>query len=251
MEKSFESRQLWFCCRQRAGPLVKECRALRPRLSSDDSPQDRRDKNEIIRSPHSAVCRSQADRLELRLALFGYEGNHYTLTYDDEHLPKNFAGVRNTLRAFFLRAKRWRNGRPFDYIYCIEGKHGDHRFHIHSVFRDHQLPPAVMQYLWKYGEVDDEPVLRGKHDSYRRLAKYFNKEATDGIVIPIGARPWVCSRSLSAQLPAPERWQDSSGVIHIPDDVYSSGRASTQNEFGSYYYGWYIEPKNSTLYLNQ
>ena len=28
----------WICVRQRAGPLVKECRALRPRLSKDDDP---------------------------------------------------------------------------------------------------------------------------------------------------------------------------------------------------------------------
>ena len=31
----------WFCCRQRAGPLVKECRAQRPRLSRDDLPSER------------------------------------------------------------------------------------------------------------------------------------------------------------------------------------------------------------------
>jgi len=235
---------IWTCERQRAGPLVKECRAIRPRLSAEDSVYDRTEKNKILLPKGDcSICRTRVDRLELRLALFGWEGIHYTLTFDAESLPEKYRDVRKVWRAFLARAKRWRKIDAFDYIYLIEGKHGDHRFHIHSVFRDHQLPPAVMQYLWKYGEVDDEPVLRGKHDSYRRLAKYFNKEATDGIVIPIGARPWVCSRSLSAQLPAPERWQDSSGVIHIPDDVYSSGRASTQNEFGSYYYGWYIEPK--------
>ena len=48
----------WICVRQRAGPLVKECRALRPRIYQTDSPEDRRDKREIVSSPHSAVCRS-------------------------------------------------------------------------------------------------------------------------------------------------------------------------------------------------
>ena len=28
---------IWTCVRQRAGPLVKECRAIRPRLSSNDT----------------------------------------------------------------------------------------------------------------------------------------------------------------------------------------------------------------------
>ena len=92
--------KIWHCVRQRAGPLVKECRALRPHLSRMDTPEDRKDKQQIIRSQHSAVCRSQTDRLELRLALYGYRGSHYTLTFDSASLPSSFAGVRQALRAF-------------------------------------------------------------------------------------------------------------------------------------------------------
>lgn len=239
----------WYCCRQRAGPLVKECRAIRPRFSPEDTRQERRDKKEIINSPYSAVCRSQADRLELRLALFGYEGDHYTLTFDDEHLPKNFAGVRNRLRAFFGRAKRWRHDQPFDYIYCIEGRHGDHRYHIHLVLRNTEFSPAEIRFLWKYGLVDDEPVLM-KTGGFRRLAEYFNKERSDGFIIPVGRHPWSCSRSLLQKLPAPERWKDSSGVIEIPNEISWSVRGNRTNDFGSYYYGSYILQKRSALYLN-
>lgn len=232
----------WYCVRQRAGPLVKECRAIRPRLLASDTPQDRRAKNEIVRSPHSAVCRSQADRLELRLALFGYEGSHYTMTFDSAHLPSNFAGVRNSLRAFMARAKRWHNGIPYDYIYCIEGKHGDHRYHIHQILRDSDFSPAEVRYLWTAGEVDDEPVLR-KEGGYRRLAEYFNKERSDGVIIPIGRHPWSCSRSLNRMLPEPERWMDSSGIVDIPDNVLWARRSSCVNDFGAYYYGSYILEK--------
>ena len=242
----------WTCVRQRAGPLVKECRAIRPRLSAEDSPFDRIEKNKILLPRgDSSICRTQVDRLELRLALFGWDGIHYTLTFDSENLPEKYRDVRKVWRAFLARAKRWHSGQAFDYIYLIEGKHGDHRYHIHAVLNYNEVPPAVVRYLWKYGETDEEPVLRGKHDSFRRLAKYFNKESSDGITIPVGARPWVCSRTLTEKLPSPERWMDSSGVIEIPDDVYSSGRSCTENEFGAYYYGWYIEPKNRALNLNQ
>ena len=98
---------VWYCTRQRAGPLVKECRALRPRLSQEDTREDHRAKQEILRYSHSAVCRSQADRLELRLALYGYEGSHYTLTFDDEHLPREIkqfshAGKRTALADYIV-----------------------------------------------------------------------------------------------------------------------------------------------------
>ena len=36
---------VWYCVRQRAGPLVKECRALRPRLSAVDGLYERTEKN--------------------------------------------------------------------------------------------------------------------------------------------------------------------------------------------------------------
>lgn len=234
--------QPWFCVRQRAGPLTKECRAIRPRLSREDSRTDRREKNEIIRSPHSAVCRTQADRLELRLALFGFEGSHHTLTYDPEHLPRDFRGVRASLRAFMGRARRWNDGELFDWIYCIEGLHGDHRYHIHMVLRDSDFPPAVVRHLWTGGEAWDEPVLL-KTGGYRRLAEYFNKERTDGIVIPIGRHPWSCSRSLSRQLPLPERWRDSSGAIEIPDQVCWARRGQLENAWGAYNYASYIMPQ--------
>lgn len=238
----------WFCCRQRAGPLVKECRSLRPRLQLDDSPQERRGKQEIIKSPHSAVCRTQADRLELRLALFGYEGDHYTLTFDSVNLPKNFAGVRNCLRAFFGKAKRWRGNVPFDYIYCIEGRHGDHRYHIHLILRNSEFSPAEVRFLWKYGAVDDEPVLM-RTGGFRRLAEYFNKERSDGHVIPVGRHPWSCSRTLSRKLPPPERWKSDSGCIEIPNEVSWATRGSRENDFGAHYYASYILQKSSALYL--
>lgn len=237
---------VWYCTRQRAGPLVKECRALRPRIGPNDTRQDVREKRELQRYAHSAVNRSQVDRLELRLALYGYEGSHYTLTYDDLHLPHDFDGVRRYFRAFRERARRWRHGEPYDWTGCIEGKHGDHRYHIHLVLRDSQFSPAEVRYLWRGGDVDDEPVLR-KEGGYRRLAEYFNKERPDGFVIPIGKHPWSCSMELSRSLPPPERWTDTSGVIEIPDEAVWARRGQRENDFGAYYYGSYILPKESAL----
>lgn len=236
------SDKIWYCVRQRAGSLVKECRALRPRLSQDDTYDDLRAKNQLKKLQHSAVCRTQVDRLELRLALFGYTGIHYTLTYDELHLPRDFTGVRKVLRAFMARSKRFNGDQPYDWIYCIEGLHGGHRYHIHAVLREEDFPPAVVRFLWKCGDVDDEPVLM-KDGGYRRLAVYFNKERPDGFWIPIGRHPWSCSRSLAQKLPPQERWRDGSGCIEIPDNVIWARRGDCVNDFGAYYYGSYILDK--------
>ena len=233
--------------RQRAGPLVKECRAIRPRLSAQDSVYIRSEKNKILRPPRdSSVCRTRVDRLELRLALFGFEGSVYCLTFDAEHEPLRFQDVRRAWRSFLYQLKKWL-GRPFDYVYVIEGRHGDHRYHIHFVARDSDFAPAEIRYLWgDRGGVDDEPLLRHPKDRYRRTAVYFCKEATDGVTIPISARTWVCSRSLVKQLPPAEHWRDSSGAIPVPEGVRCSGQYGTSNEFGQYRYAWYIEEKDST-----
>ena len=81
-------------------------------------------------------------------------------------------------RAARARLQRWHGG-PFDWIGCIEGKHGDHRLHVHLVLRDEDFSPAEVRHLWTAGKVDDEPVLL-REGGYRRLAQYFNKERPDG-----------------------------------------------------------------------
>ena len=234
----------WYCCRQRAGPLIKECRALRPRLGPNDTGEDVKAKRELQRRQRCAVNRKQVDRLELRLALFGWTGDHLTLTFDNEHLPRDFAGVRRSLRAFLARWQRFRGEGPLDYIYCIEGLHGEHRYHIHFIADYHELGPCLATYLWRNGIVDDEPVIM-RTGGYRRLAEYLNKERTDGVTIPIGRHPWSCSRSLNAKLSPPEIWTGESGVIEIPDSAIWSRRGGVENDFGAYYYGSWIEPDNT------
>ena len=233
-----------YCCRQRAGPLVKESRAIRPRLSQYDSPFERTEKNKILRPPRdSSVCRSRVDRLELLLALFGYDGWSYTLTFGDEYLPENFRDVRKRWRSF-LRRLQIHHGDPFDYVYLIEGRHGEHRYHLHLTVRYSDFPPLVVEDLWKFGYTEGKPLLcigRNPYDTYRRTAKYYCKEQTDGVVIPIDARTWVASRHLRAQLPEPDFFRADTCQIIVPDGCRVYGRHQVDNAFGHYNYAWYIE----------
>lgn len=234
---------LWYCTRQRAGPLVKECRALRPRTTGDTA-ADQAARRELRRAEYGTFERRQVDRLELRLALMGYKGSMHTLTFDPEHLPHDFAGVRRALSAFLRRAQRWRESLEkdpcFDYIYAIEGLHGSRRYHIHLITRDEDFAPSEIAWLWRSGFVDNEPVLKFQ-GGFRRLAEYLNKERTDGFVIPIGRHPWSCSRTLTSQLAPPERWRDDSGEILVPDNALWVRRGSVSNDFGAYAYASWIE----------
>lgn len=154
-----------------------------------------------------------------------------------------------TKRAFMARARRFNEGRPFDWITCVEGLHGDHRYHIHMVLRYSDFPPAVVRHLWRAGEVDDEP---GAH-AHRRLSpagRVSDQGAHRRHHHPHRRRPWNCSRSLSQQLPPPERWRDESGVIDIPDDVLWARRGERSNSFGAYAYASYIQ-SNSFFNLSR
>lgn len=234
--------QTWICIRQRAGPLVKECRYRRPTLSKADLPNVRRDKNEILHLlRNSSFRRTPVDRLELMLALFGYHGRVYCLTFGEDHLPPDFQSVRRIWRNFLNAMKRWHKN-PFDYIYAIEGKHGNHRYHIHLVLRDEDFMPAEVRLLWPGGHVEHEPLLLSKADDYRRTARYLTKERTDGVVLPVGSRTWVASRSLYAKLPPPQKMAVKSGRISIPSACRRLGQEAKSNPFGEYRYAAYMWP---------
>ena len=236
----------WYCCRQVAGPLVKESRALRPRLSKDDGPWEQREKRKILHPSVTPVCRTRTDRLELRLALFGYEGQMYTCTFAPEYNPQSLKETRKYWRSFLRRLKLLKNNKPFDYIYCIEGRHGDHRFHIHLVIRESDFTPQQIAEAWRFGQIDVKPVLLDK-GGYRRLAEYFNKEANDGVRVPVGARTWVASKSLNQKLPKPEYFRSTSGRIYIPANVHGTvwKPMPVQNDFGIYCYASYIIKPNA------
>lgn len=99
----------------------------------------------------------------------------------------------------------------------IEGRHGDHRWHIHFVASYYELSPAEVELLWHGGmaprDEDGElgkPVLLDRQ-GFRRLAEYLHKEGK-----PLGKRAYSCSRTLDTKIDAPQRWRSDSGDITPP-----------------------------------
>ena len=236
----------WRYTRQQAGRLVKECRYQRPRSREDDPAALRKEKRAVQEKIRNCCFRKNpTDRAELMVALMGARSAHWVLTYDEDHLPLRYAQVQEDVRRF-IRGLRRRLGRAFDYLYCIEGKHGDHRYHVHILLRKRDVPDSLVTLCWPGGGVKEgAPVLLpGKpRDGFYRLARYFTKEARDGMSLPLGSRLWVASRSLRDQLPPPERGKADSGEIIVPEGATGVLPYSVTVEGGQYHYASWIEPE--------
>lgn len=207
----------WICVRQVAGPLVKECRYQRPVVSKSDLPSVARSKRRIQREirNNNCFCRTVVDRCELFLAVLGTKATFYTLTFVDGQLPEHFDGVKRAWRSF-LRDLRRHKGASVDYLYCVESRHGDGRYHIHAVFRDRDVSPEDVIYLWPGGHVDHRPMIGPGFETFRDRAVYMTKERTDGVRVPTWRRTWNVSRSMYRQLPKQEKFRVATGEIPLP-----------------------------------
>ena len=206
--------------RQQAGPFVKA-------YSTDRRSFVRRSKNWISKELGRGLQRTPKDKLELYMALFGYDGCFYTLTFEASKTPKNYTQAKNRWE-YFLRKilipwsreqdayKKWKTPTDVDYAYRIEHLHsnGGEGWHIHVVLNELDFPPAVIQHLWPYGHVHDEPVNYKRiheSDGFRLLANYMTKETPD-----LGRHAFGASQSLKRKLPKAQVSYNKTGAIGIP-----------------------------------
>jgi len=230
------------CVSQQAGPFVKSI--VTDRAGFINRCRGDPGKAALMRCG-PALSRTTLDKLELRLALFGFDGIFYTLTFADEYLPKDGEGARKAWYSFRKRLTRWNEqmgrGKLEYYVYRIEGLHGDKRLHIHCFLRDADFPPAVVRLLWDNGEVDDEPYTRKrviKEGGYRCLARYFTKE-----VPVVGQHPWGTSQALARKLPPPTVHFSPNGQVRVPRDaVRLPVKDPGFNEWGVFNYVRYLLP---------
>lgn len=125
-----------------------------------------------------------------------------TLTFDDTHLPRTRKEVMKAFEKFvkLLRQHRTLQGQELLYIYSIENKHGDGRYHIHMTVNSTGKDMEALCSLWEGGSVDWEYIgwskERGKlrprgPKGYKILSRYMTKE-----IQPVGARNYSRSKNL-------------------------------------------------------
>lgn len=232
--------------RQRAGYMVKAF------VTDNYSYLERYGRRAAAKRCRPAFSRTSVDRLELRLALFGFDGIFYTLTFDKDNVPPDWAGVKKAWERFLKRLKRCR-GSPVDYyVYRIEGLHGGHRWHLHVFLRQQDFSSAEVQQAWDgQGEIWAETWNRARvlatsdvdFRGYRGLATYITKEVPE-----VGRHPWGCSRSLSKHIPPPTVTPSSTGAIRPPPGavpMLSEEKSCPRlGSWGVYGYSRYLLPES-------
>lgn len=213
-----------------------------------DTPQERRE-----RRGHSSEARKRMNdktakgKLKLLLAAnFGPEDLLVTLTYRDEDLPSRRNTVYEDVRKYFkaLRTVRRARGEELKYIYVIEHKHGEGRYHIHAVInRSSRLSREEVKSLWTHGEITEAKQFRDiatpTNPGYTAAAEYLAKEGVEDR--PLGSKMWTGSRNLVK--PTEESyWVSDSATIRPPKGSHIVERDEKRTEYGSYQYCEYILP---------
>ena len=164
-------------------------RSMYTRIERGDSAQARAAKKEC-----STQARKVSNHRTLQRSLYFSMAANFkltdfflTLTFDDPHLPTRRKEVMRKVDKFvrLLRKHRILRKQDVRYIYCIESKHGDGRYHVHMVLNSTGQDIEAICSLWDGGSVDWEYIgwtkdhgklqYRGEK-GYKILARYMTKE---------------------------------------------------------------------------
>lgn len=227
----------------RAGCLVKTVLYTPP--EPRDCPRARAEKSKATSAARKLINDKTAKgRLEMLFAAnFKPEDEFVTLTYDEEHLPKNRAQAVDDIRKYIRRLRvQWqRKEKELRYVYVTEHNHGDGRFHHHimlSALSENDI--ETIRSLWTFGKVVD--VERVEEKEFDQWAQYMAKESGDR---PLGKRMWTCSKGLLQPTVEYETVSNDTALT-APLRCEILEKEERVTEFGSYAYIKYKIPLQTT-----
>lgn len=228
----------------KAGPLVKVVLYTAP--EPRDGPQARTEKSRATTAARKRINDKTAKgRLEMLLAAnFGPRDEYVTLTYDNEHLPKNRAEAEKHLRKYIKRLREYwkKKGKKLRYVYVTEHNHGDGRYHHHimlSALGEDDI--EILCSLWDGGRMLD--VERVYEREFYQWGQYMAKETGDR---PLGKRMWTGSKGLAQPIEERE-YVSNDTALTAPPDCHVIETSGNTTEYGSYAYIKYkILPPKTT-----
>lgn len=237
-----------------AGPLVKVV---------EYTPQMPRDKGMTRSARRKATAEAQKalnhrtaqGRLEEKLAAnFSSRDYFATFTYRPGEEPATRKAAKEHRAQYIRRLRDARKHRrqPLKWIFALENKHGEGRYHFHAVINSTGGEADIEEIisLWEHGTVHIERLFNDAHDSgedfntWLQVARYMTKERPeDGPdTTPNGAQLYSCSRNLRRPFVFTE-WIDSREHVEIPRGAVAVERSEIETEFSTFnYYRYMKEP---------
>lgn len=232
-----------------AGALVRE--GIYSRAGGRESPRIRAAKRKVSTEAQQRInARYSWEKLELMLAANYVPGDLViTLTYDDEHLPKERAGAVARLKWFRyeLRRERQKRGEDLRMIWTTEHKLGEGRWHHHCVINatDGQDFGEIAR-LWPWGSnIEIRRLQVDKEKTYESLARYMTKEARERP----GLRSWSytrnCRKPEIETFPVPDDTR-----IEVPEGATILEEQTKRTEFAEYTFVKFLaaDPKQLRLH---
>lgn len=208
--------------------------AVYPAVNGRDAPKARAAKSKLSSEAQQRMNRKYSyQKLELMLAANFRPGDLVcTLTYDDEHLPRNRDVAAGKLKEFRKRLSkmRRRTGDELVMIWCTEHKHGDGRWHHHAVINATGDDYKTILSAWHQGEIEIKPLRVDKEKNYESLARYMTKEAPGN-----SKRAWSYTRN--CRKPEVETFRvEADTTLQAPKGSTTLEDESRRTEFGYYRY---------------
>ena len=214
-----------------AGALVIE--AVYPRMDRRDSERARAAKRKASTEAQKRMNQIYSwQKLELMLAANFRPGDLVvTLTYDDAHLPESRKASELRLKYFRqqLTVHRVMTGQELVMIWNTEHKHGDGRWHHHTVINATGDDYDLIRRLWIYGsDIEIKPLRVDKEKNYATLAQYMCKEEGERL----GQRKWSYTRN--ARKPEVETFRvEEDTTVQVPKGATEISVFSDSNQYGS------------------
>lgn len=224
----------------RAGRLVYDIAYTVPRPNA--TKQERGRIREVTAEQIARTnCNTAQRKLELLMAA-NFEPGDLLIspTYRDDDLPGSVDITRRRLSKVFaqIRAHRKARGQPdLKYIYVIEGRHGDHRPHVHIILNATGDDLELFRSLWIWG--DDVQLNYIRERGYDGWAGYLTKERREASLN--GKKQWVGSRNLAQPITTYE-WVDDGATVDAPPGAQVLDEGGGRNESASCRYIKYLLP---------
>ena len=234
-----------------AGPLVWQM--LAPRPASREHPEIRAEKRKLSSEAQQRMnVKYSWQKLMFRLAANFVPGDLVvTLTYDDDHLPKDLAEARKRLKRFrerMVKSRRQR-GRAFTAVYATEHLHSserpseDGRWHHHLVINATGDDYREILGAWPYGSsVEIHRLELTEKRTYETLARYMAKERAE----TVNTHVWGCTRNCrhaeTECRNVPDDW-----TMKVPETAVHVSREVKTTEFGSFEIVKYLDASPAAL----